>query len=115
MLVAEHGASWVPHMLEHMDKSRGMGRNGPWIGGQLDERPSAIFQRYVRVAPYPEDDIPRIVGSLGGDASCLVMGSDFPHAEGVAEPADFEKLLDPLDETTKHAIMRGNAETLFDR
>jgi predicted TIM-barrel fold metal-dependent hydrolase len=115
VLVAEHGASWVPHMLGHMDKSRGMGRNGPWVGGKLDERPSTIFQRFVRVAPYPEDDIPRIVEGLGGNASCLVMGSDFPHAEGIAEPADFEKLLDPLDETTKHAIMRGNAETLFDR
>ena len=43
------------------------------------------------------------------------MGSDFPHAEGLAEPADFEKLLDPLDEPTKRAIMRGNAETLFSR
>jgi predicted TIM-barrel fold metal-dependent hydrolase len=115
VLVAEHGASWVPHMLTHMDKSRGMGRNGPWIGGTLTERPSAIFQRFVRVAPYPEDDIPWIVENLDGDASCLVMGSDFPHAEGIAEPADFEKLLDPLPEGTKRAIMRGNAETLFNR
>jgi predicted TIM-barrel fold metal-dependent hydrolase len=115
VLVAEHGASWVPHMLSHMDKSRGMGRNGPWIGGKLTERPSAIFQRHVRVAPYPEDDIPWIVENLGGDATCLVMGSDFPHAEGIAEPLEFEKLLDPLDETTKRAIMRGNAETLFNR
>jgi predicted TIM-barrel fold metal-dependent hydrolase len=115
VLVAEHGASWVPHTLSHMDKSRGMGRNGPWKGGKLDERPSAIFKRHVRVAPYPEDDIPWIVDNLGGDSSCLVMGSDFPHAEGLAEPADFVKLLDPLDESTKRAIMRGNAEVLFSR
>lgn len=115
VLVAEHGASWVPHMLSHMDKSRGMGRNGPWIGGKLQDRPSRIFREYVRVAPYPEDDIPKIVADLGGDASCLVMGSDFPHAEGVAEPAEFEKLLDPLDEQTKRAIMRTNAESLFAR
>jgi len=115
MLIAEHGASWVPHELTHMDKSRGMGRNGPWIGGKLEDRPSNIFKEFVRVAPYPEDNIPWIVENLGGDSSCLVMGSDFPHAEGIAEPADFEKLLDPLDEATKRAIMRGNAETLFNR
>jgi predicted TIM-barrel fold metal-dependent hydrolase len=115
VLVAEHGASWVPHMLTHMDKSRGMGRNGPWIGGKLDDRPSRIFRHYVRVAPYPEDDIPKIVADLGGDASCLVMGSDYPHAEGIAEPAEFEKLLDPLGEETKRAIMRTNAESLFTR
>ena len=115
VLVAEHGAAWVPNTLIHMDKSRGMGRNGPWIGGRLDERPSRIFKEFVRVAPYPEDDIPWIVENLGGDDGCLVMGSDFPHAEGMAEPADFVKLLDPLDEATKRRIMRGNAETLFDR
>ena len=115
VLIAEHGASWVPHTLTHMDKSRGMGRNGPWIGGPLKERPSAIFQEYVRVAPYPEDDIPWIVENLGGNDSCLVMGSDFPHAEGLANPVDFEQLLDPLDAATKYRIMRGNAETLFDR
>jgi predicted TIM-barrel fold metal-dependent hydrolase len=115
VLIAEHGASWVPHTLTHMDKSRGMGRNGPWIGGKLTDRPSKIFKEFVRVAPYPEDDIPQIVENLGGDDRCLVMGSDFPHAEGLAEPSDFEKLLDPLPEDAKRRIMRGNAETLFDR
>ena len=115
VLVAEHGASWVPHTLKHMDKSRGMGRNGPWIGGKLEDRPSRIFQEFVRVAPYPEDDIPWIVENLDGDDRCIVMGSDFPHAEGLAEPADFEKLLDPLPADARRRIMRGNAETLFDR
>ena len=113
VLIAEHGASWVPHTLTHMDKSRGMGRNGPWIGGPLDERPSAIFKRRVRVAPYPEDDVPLLVEQLDGDSSCLVMGSDFPHAEGLAEPADFVKILAPLDDATQRAIMYGNAAKLF--
>ena len=115
VLIAEHGASWVPHVVVHMDKSRGMGRNGPWIGGPLKERPSNIFKQFVRVAPYPEDDIPWIVDNLGGDDRCLVMGSDFPHAEGIANPADFEKLLDPLDDATKVRIMRTNASMLFER
>ncbi|MCU1389926.1 MAG: amidohydrolase [Ilumatobacteraceae bacterium] len=112
-LIAEHGASWVPHTLSHMDKSRGMGRNGPWIGGKLEERPSTIFKQRVRVAPYPEDDVPLLVEQLGGDSSCLVMGSDFPHAEGIAEPADFVKILGPLDDATQRAIMYGNAAPLF--
>jgi predicted TIM-barrel fold metal-dependent hydrolase len=115
VLVAEHGASWVPHMVKQMDKSRGMGRNGPWIGGPLEDRPSRIFQEFVRVAPYPEDDIPWIVQNLDGADKCLVMGSDYPHAEGLAEPGDFAKLLDPLDDATVHRIMRANAEILFDR
>ena len=112
VLVAEFGASWVPHFTEHMDKSRGMGRNGPWIGGKLTERPSAIFRRHVRVAPYPEDDIPRIARDLP-DVDCLVMGSDFPHAEGLAEPAGFAALLDGLPEAQQRQILRDNAARLL--
>jgi predicted TIM-barrel fold metal-dependent hydrolase len=95
-----------------MDKSRGMGRNGPWKGGKLTERPSAIFRRHVRVAPYPEDDIPWVVENLGQSDS-IVMGSDFPHAEGLAEPAEFAKLLDPLPADVQRRILRDNAEELF--
>jgi predicted TIM-barrel fold metal-dependent hydrolase len=112
VIVAEHGAEWVPHFVRHMDKSRGMGRNGPWIGGALTERPSEIFRRHVRVAPYPEDDIPWVVENLGHDDS-IVMGSDFPHAEGLAEPADFAKLLNPLADDVQQRILRTNAEDLF--
>ena len=89
-----------------------MGRNGPWIGGKLTERPSAIFRRHVRVVPYPEDDIPKIVRDLP-DADCLVMGSDFPHAEGLAEPAGFAALLDGLPGAQQRQILRDNAARLL--
>jgi len=111
-LVAEHGAEWVPHFVRHMDKSRGMGRNGPWIGGPLKERPSAIFRQFIRVTPYPEDDIPWIVENLGGVES-IVMGSDFPHAEGLAEPADYASLMPGFEEKDIRRVMCGNAEELF--
>jgi predicted TIM-barrel fold metal-dependent hydrolase len=112
VIVSEHGAEWVPHFVRHMDKSRGMGRNGPWKGGKLTERPSEIFRRHVRVAPYPEDDIPWIVENLKQSDS-IVMGSDFPHAEGLAEPADFVKLLDGLPEDVQRRILRDNADAVF--
>jgi predicted TIM-barrel fold metal-dependent hydrolase len=113
VLVAEHGASWVPHTLKQLDKSRGMGRNGPWIGGQLTERPSAIFQRHVRVTPYPEDDVPGLVDEMQGDDRVFVFGSDFPHAEGVVMPSEFEEQLAPLDPEVRRRIMGGNAEAIF--
>jgi predicted TIM-barrel fold metal-dependent hydrolase len=112
VLVAEHGASWIPNFITHMDKSRGMGRNGPWIGGQLTERPSQIFRQFARVSPYPEDDIPKLVAELGG-TDCLVMGSDFPHAEGIAEPREFADLLSPLGDVDVQSIMHANAESMF--
>ena len=71
-------------------------------------------ERHVRVAPYPEDDIPGIVRELDGDDSVLVFGSDFPHPEGVVTPADFEALLGSLGDDCKRRIMRENAEAIFD-
>jgi predicted TIM-barrel fold metal-dependent hydrolase len=41
------------------------------------------------------------------------MGSDFPHAEGLAEPAAFADLLDGLPEGQKRQILRDNATKLL--
>ncbi len=41
------------------------------------------------------------------------MGSDFPHAEGFADPADFVKLLDGLSEAQQRKIFRDNAAKVF--
>ena len=65
------------------------------------------------MTPYPEDDIPTLVEELGGDDRVLVFGSDFPHAEGVAKPADFEQLLTSLPQDMQRRIMRENAESIF--
>jgi predicted TIM-barrel fold metal-dependent hydrolase len=111
VVVSEFGAEWVPLFVRYMDKSRGMGRRGPWIGGKLAERPSAIFRRHVRVAPYPEDDVVKIVTDLGYD-ECIVMGSDFPHGEGFANPRDFEHLIAPLPDDAQARILWDNATDL---
>jgi predicted TIM-barrel fold metal-dependent hydrolase len=109
VVVSEFGAEWVPLFVRYLDKSRGMGRRGPWIGGKLTERPSAIFNRHVRVAPYPEDDVVKIVNDLG-HSDCIVMGSDFPHGEGFARPRDFEHLIDTLPVDDQRKIMWDNAQ-----
>jgi hypothetical protein len=90
-----------------------MGRNGPWIGGPLKERPSEIFHRHVRVVPYPEDDVVELVRQLKGRVDCLVAGSDFPHAEGLAEPLEFRHLLDGLPEKDITRILDDNAQVLL--
>lgn len=80
---------------------------------RASERPSATFHRHCLVTPFPEDNVPAIVDQLGGDARCIVMGSDFPHAEGVAQPRDFAVGLNGLSLGVQHAILRGNAEPIF--
>ena len=112
VLVAEHGAAGC-RTSSHMDKSRGDGPQRAVDRRQADRAAQPHLQEYVRVAPYPEDDIPWIVEDLGRRADCLVMGSDFPHAEGFAEPADFAGLLAGLSEPQQRQILRDNAEKLF--
>ena len=41
------------------------------------------------------------------------MGSDFPHAEGLAEPAEFARLLAGLTSEQQRQILRDNAAKLF--
>jgi predicted TIM-barrel fold metal-dependent hydrolase len=112
VVVSEFGASWVPHFIRHMDKSRGMARLGPWLGGQLSERPSEIFKRHVNVVPYPEDDIVALVEELGG-TEALVMGSDWPHAEGLREPAEMWHRVGDLDAERRRYFLRDNGMSLF--
>lgn len=106
----ENGAGWLPYFMAHIDKMRGMGRNGPWNGGQLSERPTAIARRHILVAPYPEDDVEALVAAVGHEM--IAMGSDYPHAEGMAEPSDFQKLVDALPEDQQRWILRDNGMRL---
>src|SRR3954463_353606 len=112
VLVSEFGAEWVPHFIRHMDKSRGMARRGPWLGGQLKERPSTIFKNHVRVVPYPEDDTVALADQLGG-TEALVMGSDWPHAEGLREPAEMYLRVEGLGEEKRKHFLRDNGLDLL--
>lgn len=114
VLVSEYGSEWAPHFVKHMDKSRGMARLGRWLGGPLTERPSAIFKRHVNVVPYPEDDVVAIADLLGG-TDALVVGSDWPHAEGMREPAEQFFRVEGLGEQRQREFMRNNGLELFDK
>src|SRR5438876_1204599 len=72
-LSVENGSLWVPYLLKVMNKMNGMGRNGPWLGGRLTEKPSEIFTRHVFVSPYHEEDVVSLVGTIG--AGQVVFGS----------------------------------------
>jgi len=65
------------------------------------------------VVPYPEDDTPKLIEELGG-TECLVMGSDWPHAEGLREPGEFYHRLSSLDDKTRRDFLRENGLKLFE-
>ena len=111
LVAVEHGCEWVPYLLKRMDKMRGMGRNGPWLRAQLKERPSAIFKRHVKVTPFGEDDTVKVIEEIG-TSDCIVLGSDWPHPEGLKEPGEFLEALAPLAPETQREIMRETGRAL---
>ncbi len=113
VLSVENGSLFVPYLMKVMDKMGGMGRNGPWIGGRIKEKPSRILKRHVFVSPYHEEDIPALVQTLG--ASQVVFGSDYPHPEGLAEPSDFVAGIEKLPDDEIRMIMRENSLGLVGR
>jgi predicted TIM-barrel fold metal-dependent hydrolase len=109
----ENGSLFVPYLMAVMDKMGGMGRNGPWPGGRIREKPSAIVKRHLFVSPYHEEDIPALAHRLG--ASQVLFGSDFPHPEGLAEPAQFAEGIADLPAAEQRLILRDNALRLVGR
>jgi predicted TIM-barrel fold metal-dependent hydrolase len=94
-----------------MDKMKGMGRTGKWQGGKVDGKPSEIFKQHVSVSPFHEEPLVALVDALGADR--VLFGSDFPHAEGLAEPATFAKGLDGLPEPEIDRVMGNNLRELL--
>lgn len=112
VISVEHGAEWFPYFLKRLDKMRGMGRGGQWLGGVLSERPSEIVRRHISVTPFAEDDVDAIAAKVGGVDS-LVLGSDFPHAEGLERPEDFVATMTSLSDAEIRQVMRDNGRALL--
>jgi predicted TIM-barrel fold metal-dependent hydrolase len=105
----ENGAGWVQYLLPRMDKMRAA--EGPWIGGRLGAKPSSLFREHVLVTPYPEEPLEPVHSVVGSDS--LVMGSDWPHPEGFAQPADFVERVRTLPLADQHRILHANGERLM--
>ncbi|HVT42376.1 MAG TPA: amidohydrolase family protein [Acidimicrobiales bacterium] len=111
--VVELTASWVPHFLLHIDGASDFyaARHGAPFR-QLAERPSTYFLRQVRVAALPYEMPNRLVPKVGGDT--FMIGSDWPHAEGVANPmAEAERAIAGLAEPARSNILGANAAWLL--
>ncbi|MGD1241644.1 amidohydrolase family protein [Mycobacterium seoulense] len=111
VISVEHGCGWVPYLLKTINKAAWWGRFGDWPGGTLPDRPSEMFKRNVYVVPFHEDNTPELVKRIG--ANRVLMGSDYPHAEGLAQPAEFEEGLTDLDPGSVRRITRDNLRELL--
>jgi predicted TIM-barrel fold metal-dependent hydrolase len=110
LLLSEQGTVWVPYTVRKLDHAFLMGRKATW--GKLDRRPSEYFKDHCFVAPFPEENVDRIVDAVG--TKPIVFGSDFPHGEGLPEPEMYLGQLENLDDDQTKAVMSGNLARFLD-
>jgi predicted TIM-barrel fold metal-dependent hydrolase len=103
----ETGSAWVRPLLK---KLRTLAIQLPHEFG-VD--PYELFLDHVSVSPFFEDDILDLVDCVGAER--VVFGSDYPHAEGLEEPASFRKEIDSLPDADVRRIMHDNARALVTR
>lgn len=101
----ECGSDWVDGLLKRLKKAYGQMP----FGFQAD--PVEQFQRHVWVAPYYEDDLGQLKSLIGADH--VLFGSDYPHAEGLAEPTDFIHDCEGYSDAEIQLVMRDNAMGLL--
>lgn len=103
--LSEQGTVWLPYILRKLDHAYLLGRQARF--GRLERRPSEIFREHFVVAPFPEENVKRVIAEVGIEP--IVFGSDFPHGEGLAFPADYVSAqLEGLPQEQVLAIMRDN-------
>jgi predicted TIM-barrel fold metal-dependent hydrolase len=109
MASIETGSDWVFHLFDKLKKSYSQSP------GAYPEDPRDTFKRHVWVSPYYEDELAGLRDRIGADR--MLMGSDYPHAEGLAEPTTYIKDLEnfgfsPAD---SRLVMRDNGVELSQR
>jgi predicted TIM-barrel fold metal-dependent hydrolase len=102
----ENGAEWVRPLYNKLKKVFQM--RGPLF----DEDPRETFRRHVWVSPFYEDDLVDLARMIGMDR--IIFGSDWPHAEGLADPLSYVEDLDDAGFTQADVdrVMYANAAAL---
>jgi predicted TIM-barrel fold metal-dependent hydrolase len=101
----ESGSEWVPALVKKLGKAFAQ-VPGAFPGGDPIEQ----LRRNVWVSPYYEDDLLALRDAIGAER--IIFGSDYPHAEGLADPVSFVKDLDGFSDAEVRSIMRDNALAL---
>jgi predicted TIM-barrel fold metal-dependent hydrolase len=102
----ENGVAWVPGALAALRRL-----SGSEFGATGNARLVDQFHEHVWVTPFTDDDVPALLEHVPVER--VLFGSDYPHAEGFAEPRQFLTLLEGLSAEVQRRIMRDNARDLM--
>ena len=77
----EAGAGWVSVLIKKLKKAYSQ------MPGSFQSDPVESLRQHIWIAPFYEDNLSQLKDFVGIDH--ILFGSDWPHAEGLAEPRDF--------------------------
>ncbi|CAO5159090.1 Amidohydrolase [Frankia sp. AiPs1] len=100
----ENGGVWVPSLLHVLQRLHGQNP------GFFTKNPIDQFHENVWVSPYVEESVPELAKHV--PAERILFGSDWPHAEGVADPRDFLENVAGFPIGEQRKIMVENAREL---
>jgi predicted TIM-barrel fold metal-dependent hydrolase len=103
----ELGAAWVPGLHRALRRSYGKAPQ------QFACDPSESFREHVWVAPFYEDDVTVVCGVHGADR--ILLGSDWPHPEGLSEPRKWIPDFMGLSPEDRRMVLRDNLKGLSGR
>ena len=101
MATVELGCDWVPGLLQNFERA---GK------GDLEEHPIDVFKKHIWVTPFEDEDIAGLAKMIGVDR--VMFGSDFPHTDGLAEPASIIAALKGFSRDDLHKILYDNPRKL---
>lgn len=103
----ESGSSWVGSLIKSLKKIYGQ------FPQAFKQDPVETLREHVWVSPYYEDDLQGLKQEIGADR--IIFGSDFPHAEGLEDPASFINDIADFTPAEQRKIMRENGMALTRR
>jgi predicted TIM-barrel fold metal-dependent hydrolase len=70
-----------------------------------------VFKRNIYISPFWEEDLSALADLIGEEH--VLFGSDYPHPEGLADPASYVQQLAGASEDRVRKIMGGNLAKLM--
>ncbi len=101
----ENGSSWVEPLLKAL---KDLYKKMPQ---EFAENPIEVFKRNIYISPFWEEDLGALAVLMGEEH--VLFGSDYPHPEGLGEPASHIDALSHLPDDLVRKIMGGNLGQLM--
>jgi predicted TIM-barrel fold metal-dependent hydrolase len=93
----ELGCDWVPGLFQNFERAG---------QGDLEAHPIDVFKKHVWVTPFEDEDIAGLATMIGVER--VLFGSDYPHTDGLAEPASIVDILKGFSRNDLRKILYEN-------